>query len=167
MPATYEPISTTTLGSAASSITFSSIPATYTDLKLIVVFKANSGTVTCYARPNNDSGANYSITNLEANGSTAASYQTSGSTNGLAGNWSLSAGTTNSHFVEMDIFSYAGSTNKTALIAYSNDRNGTGEVNRNVGLYRSTSAITAISLSPNGANWSTGTTATLYGILKN
>ena len=37
MPATYEPIATTTLGSAAASITFSSIAGTYTDLRLVMV----------------------------------------------------------------------------------------------------------------------------------
>jgi hypothetical protein len=37
MPATYEPIATTTLGTAAAFITFSSIPATYTDLRLVIV----------------------------------------------------------------------------------------------------------------------------------
>jgi hypothetical protein len=35
MPATYEPIATTTLGTAAATITFSSIPATYSDLMQI------------------------------------------------------------------------------------------------------------------------------------
>jgi glycosyltransferase involved in cell wall biosynthesis len=42
MPATYEPIATTTLGSAAASITFSSIPATYTDLRLVIVGNLSS-----------------------------------------------------------------------------------------------------------------------------
>ena len=34
--ATYEPIATQTLASAAASITFSSIAATYTDLRLVL-----------------------------------------------------------------------------------------------------------------------------------
>ena len=41
MPATYEPIATTTLGSAATNITFSSIPATYTDLRLVLVARSD------------------------------------------------------------------------------------------------------------------------------
>jgi hypothetical protein len=36
MAITYEPIATTTLGSAAASVTFSSISGSYTDLVLVV-----------------------------------------------------------------------------------------------------------------------------------
>ena len=43
MAITYEPIATTTLGSAAASVTFSSISGSYTDLVLIVVPKATTG----------------------------------------------------------------------------------------------------------------------------
>jgi hypothetical protein len=37
MPATYEPIATTTLGGAAATITFSSISSAYTDLRIVLV----------------------------------------------------------------------------------------------------------------------------------
>lgn len=164
MPATYEPIATTTLGSAAATIDFTSIPSTFTDLTLIVVFKGASGSVTCYARANADSGSNYSVTNLEGNGSSAGSYSTSGA-NGFFGNWSQSAGTTNSHFVKMDIFSYAGSTFKTALAEASADENGSGGLERNVSLWRSTAAINQLTVrSANSGSFAIGTTATLYGI---
>ena len=36
MPATYEPIASTTLGSAAATISFSSIPGTFTDLVVVL-----------------------------------------------------------------------------------------------------------------------------------
>ena len=39
--ATYEPIATTTLGSAASTITFSSISGSYTDLILVFLLYIN------------------------------------------------------------------------------------------------------------------------------
>jgi hypothetical protein len=162
MPATYEPIATTTLGSAASTITFSSIGSGYTDLRLIVVGSI-SATVDVYMRVNGDSSSLYSETLLYGDGSAASSYRLTGATR-----WELRAGWTATQplFFDINLFNYAGSTNKTALIAYSNDRNGAGEVNRQVNLYRSTSAITSLSIFPNGANWNTGATATLYGILK-
>jgi hypothetical protein len=67
----------------------------------------------------------------------------------------------------IDIFSYAGSTFKTCLITRSSDQNGSGEVMREVSLWRNTAAITTIlfRLSTSG-NYATGTTATIYGILK-
>ena len=44
MATTYEPIATTTLGSAAASITFSSIAGTYTDLRLVLSLIPATGT---------------------------------------------------------------------------------------------------------------------------
>ncbi len=74
--------------------------------------------------------------------------------------------TTVPHFATLDIFSYAGSTNKTSLGTQSRDNNGSGTVGQFVHLWRSTSAINSIALFPNSGNFKTGTIATLYGILK-
>jgi hypothetical protein len=71
--------------------------------------------------------------------------------------------------VTMDILSYRGSTFKTSLNTATNDKNGSGIVLRNVGLWRSTSAITSITLLDTyggGGQFDVGTTATLYGILR-
>ena len=163
MPATYEPIATTTLGSAASSITFSSIPATYTDLRLVFVGQTQTSAQTIYTQYNSDTGTNYSNTVISGNGSTAASYRNSGNNNiegatrapiPVSPNWGL---------YTWDIFSYAGSTYKTCLITANGDANGSGGVDYNVGLWRSTSAINSVKIY-NTNNWAAGTTATLYGI---
>lgn len=165
MPATYEPIATTTLSSAASSINFTSIPGTFTDLKIILVGTA-SANARLDMRLNNDSSSLYSLTRLRADGSTALSQRNTnqtlfsiGSDNPLGTTIAMS---------EIDIFSYAGSTNKTVLGATSADKNGSGSIERCVGLYRSTSAITQVNLSPEfgATNFSIGTTATIYGILR-
>ena len=63
-----------------------------------------------------------------------------------------------------DIFSYAGSTNKTLLITGANDVNGDGSSEKNVGLWRSTSAITSITIHLSSGNFANASTATLYGI---
>ena len=65
-----------------------------------------------------------------------------------------------------DVFSYAGSTNKTTLIINASDDNGSGRIVNTVGLYRSATAISRIDLTTSTGNFATGTTATLYGILK-
>jgi hypothetical protein len=167
MPATYEPIATTTLGSAAASISFTSIASSWTDLRLVLVARGDSGSGINFAlqtRFNSDTGTNYSWTQIYGDGSSALSSRATSQDYGYgggiagptspAGTWSLST---------LDIFSYAGSTNKTFMYTTSNDQNGAGYVNRGVTLWRSTSAITRIDLTTN-TSFATGTTATLYGI---
>lgn len=165
MPATYEPIATTTLGSAAASITFSSIPNTYTDLRLILVGKNAANAASWRLEYNSDTGTNYSNTFLGGDGSTTESSRNTSL--GYFQISAISAPTTSLCMAAVDIFSYAGSTNKTALVSFANDRNGAGGVAANVGLWRNTSAITSIKwYAANSENFATGTTATLYGILK-
>lgn len=170
MPATYEPIATTTLGSAAASITFSSIPNTYTDLRVVFVGKssAGGGTQENFAvQFNSDTGTNYSRTRLSGDGSAAASARGTSNVALIFTEVLSGSASTPPSLITLDIFSYAGSTNKTVLNTGSCDLNGSGVVAVNVGLWRSTSAITSIKLYDYGGNnLATGTTATLYGILK-
>ena len=163
MPATYEPIATTTLGSAAASIVFSSISSAYTDLRIVLTCTTSTAGGQPAIRFNGDTGTNYSNTRIEGNGSSATSNRNTNSTYVFVGS---GESTTIPSLIAFDIFSYAGSTNKSLLISYNSDRNGSGEVNRYVGLWRNTAAITSITLLPNIYNFNTGTTATLYGILR-
>jgi len=164
MATTYEKIATTTLGSAGQ-ITFSSIPATYTDLRIVLVSKSDFSGANVQFRFNGDTGNNYSFTYLRGNGASASSYRESNNPYGYLADQSSD---TQPNMGTLDIFSYAGSTFKTALATYSDDRNGSGYGFALVNLWRSTSAITSVSLSPSnfGGNFQAGTTATLYGILK-
>ena len=163
MATTYEKIQSTTLGSATASINFTSIGSGYTDLRVVLVCVAT--TTFPQIRFNSDSGSNYSWTWLGGNGSAAQSgrftSQTEFYTN-IGGDASIPFMTT------FDIFSYAGSTFKTMLWNEVNDKNCSGIISPKVGLWRSTSAITAINLKADiyGTTFGAGTTATLYGILK-
>jgi len=166
MPATYEPIATTTLSTAASTITFSSIPATYTDLRVVFV---GQGTFTQSAllRFNNDTGTNYSTTQLQGDGGAVYSQRQTNNNNISMVQIPNNGGTANNTFgmVFFEIFSYAGSTNKTVLGGDAGDTNGSGNINRIVGLWRNTSAINEITITTGGAStYVAGTTATLYGI---
>ena len=162
MPATYEPIATTTLGSASTTITFSSIPATYTDLRLVLVDRGASGS-TILVRFNSDSGSNYSRTRLQGDGASASSSQSTNQASVICGNQPSATGVWGMHTV--DVFSYAGSTNKTCLVTASEDANGSGTVQRQVALWRSTAAINTLTISASN-NFDAGTTAAIYGILK-
>lgn len=164
MAKTYEPIATTTLGSAASTITFSSIPNTYTDLRIVLVgtSDATGAGQAVLMRFNSDTATNYSATRLSGNGSAASSARW---TNIASIYCSIDGLSTTIPTLQMiDIFSYAGSTYKTALISNNEDKNGSGYVEARVGLWRSTSAITSVSLLIGSGNFATGTVATLYGI---
>lgn len=162
MPVTYEPIATTTLGSAASDITFTSIGSAYTDLRLTL---NASSSLNGFPRMqiNGDTATNYSRTTLFGDGTAVTSGRT-----GNAAFLALSGDNVTSipTLFLIDFFSYAGSTNKTMLLENARDLNGSGTTTRQVFLWRSTAAITSIKLYLSTNTFDAGTTATLYGILK-
>lgn len=163
MPITYDNIATQTLGSATASIIFSSIPSTYTDLRLIFVGLGDTaGGVTL--RFNSDSGANYSSTYLQGNGSAAATANNSGNSSISVAGVNTNLRTVNPLLLDINIFSYAGATNKTLLSLASADNNASnGGTLSVVGLWRNTTAINTVAIfAP--VNFSSGAIATLYGI---
>jgi hypothetical protein len=166
MATTYEKIQSTTLGGSQLAISFTSIPATYTDIRLVLVGVANAITANATVTFNSDTANNYSRTVLYGTGSAAGSGRDTNvpfihltSYDGLS--------PTIPSLRTMDVFSYAGSTYKTVLTEENSDYNGSGSVLRAVQMWRSTSAITSITITSNASYlFGTGTTATLYGILK-
>jgi len=162
MAATYEPIATQTLGSAATTVTFSSIPGTYTDLRIVAVSQSSTSNG-ARIKFNSDSGTNYSYTYLRGDGTNATSSNSSNDSNPYF--WIPLEGSSRYSFNTIDIFSYAGSTYKTSLVSDNGDNNGAGSVWRMVSLWRNTSAITSIDLSTvSSSDFLTGSTFTLYGV---
>ena len=166
MASTYEPIATSTLGSAASSVTFSSISGSYTDL-VFVVNAAEQNNTPVYLRVNGLTTAIYSNTYLFGNGSTATSGRYSAAALGGAGvlidNYNERpfptdfSGQATYHFMN-----YSNTTtNKTVLIRHGN---ASGFVDASVVLIQTTSAITSLNIYPFSGNFNTGSTFTLYGI---
>jgi hypothetical protein len=163
MPATYEKIATTTLGSTSSTISFGSIGSGYTDLRLVLA-ATNTASLDLNLTFNSDTATNYSRTQLTGNGSVASSTRSTSAAFIRANFFGMAA--SEPYLLTLDLFSYAGSTFKTCLIENSEDKNGSGGVCRMVGLYRSTSAITTITFTTSTSTFAVGTSATLYGILK-
>ena len=168
MPSTYTPIATTTLGSAQTSYTFSSISGTYTDLILVA-----NGYATIddgYAPKlvfNSDTGTNYSRTVLSGTGSAASSGRNSNQSYILCGNqqgWSTSS--SNPAIVVAHIMNYSNSTTYKSVLIRNGAANGTYPgTEANAGLWRSTAAITSVQISAGAsAQFATGSTFTLYGI---
>jgi hypothetical protein len=163
MPAgnTYEAIFTETLASAQASVTFSSIPSTYTDLVLVSNLYGSGGSANILVRFNSDTGTNYSNTMLTGNGTSAASSRnTSTDSIFMINSGSSLNGAWGTFIMNLNNYSNA-TTNKTALVRFSAAGN---EVTANVGLWRNTSAITAIEIRTSSNNYLAGSTFSLYGI---
>jgi hypothetical protein len=160
--ATYSLIASTTLGSDTASNTFSSIPATYTDLILVTTTKNNSGgNRAMQMLLNSDTATNYSTTYLSGDGTSATSTRTTGTAylDTLVTVPGADFTICTFHFQD-----YANATTyKTVL-----NRSGLGSTNVRavVSLWRSTAAINSIKIQLGGADlYSTGSTFKLYGIL--
>lgn len=168
MAITYEPISTQTLGSAAGTVTFSSIPSTYTDLVIVVNNKLTVASSRFIALQfNSDTGANYSSTYIYGDGTTVASGRSTGITSARIGNGSSS--TSNPAITVAHIMNYANTTTyKTTIGRSSGDnyaivygslwRGSTGSATQAI------SSITILCDSTGGTTFATGSTFTLYGI---
>lgn len=160
MASTYEPIQTIPVtNSSTGTITFSSIPATYTDLILVVTGSCDAGGFAL--RFNGDTASNYSITYLAGTGSAASSNRQTSQTRidaaGIVGGQNINSNT---------IISIQNYSNTTTFKSVISRTNATTEVVAIVGLYRSTSAITSVSaIAINGTGlFINGSGATLYGI---
>lgn len=164
MAATYEPIASTTLGSAATGITFSSIPSDYTDLILVLQIISTTANNDVRMRVNGDSAVNYSATWLAGSGSAASSGR--GTVNNSISALAVAGTSTGQNTFIYQFQSYA-NTNvfKTVLISSAVPDK---EVVRTVGLWRNTNAITEVYVFEAGNNspatFASGTTASLYGI---
>jgi hypothetical protein len=158
---TYTPIATQTLGSAAATVTFSSISGIYTDLVLIMNVKGSAANYPSL-RFNGDTGSNYSRTILSGNGSAAS---TARGTSETAANINYNSQTSTSEFNYNSITyiqNYSNSTTyKTQLTRANQAAIGTDVI---VTLWRNTAAITEITAIMNTGNYAVGSTLTLYGI---
>lgn len=169
MPAgnTYNEIATQTLTSAALNVNFTSIPQTYTDLVVVCnnLFVA-SGTPNLRILFNTDTASNYSVAVLEGNG--VAPYGVrQNSISGIDFGYYTSLYPTSSSTAPsnaiINVMQYTNtSINKTVLARANSSQSG---MSANVGMWRSTAAITSIRLSNSSAvNFTVGSTFSLYGI---
>ena len=167
MAKTYEPIATTTLGTAESSVTFGSISGAYTDLVLVSSIKYSTGGINNFAtlqvgNGSVDTGSNYSTTWVEGAGGVASSGRQSNGTYSFISYFGSGSSNTTEPVISITNFqNYSNTlTNKTVITRFNNSN----QVGAYVGLWRSTSAINTITITANGSNFALGSTFTLYGI---
>jgi hypothetical protein len=154
--ATYEPIATTTLGSANASVTFSSISGSYTDLVLICSAKATSGSPVAYVRFNSDNGSNYSRRYVYGDGSTVSSSRDS---NASVIDIALQS-TSNFMPIVINLNNYSNTTTYKTLLF----RGGLDYPGATIALWRSTNAISTVLVEVPSSTFVAGSTFTLYGI---
>jgi hypothetical protein len=162
--ATYEPIATQTLSSAAASVTFSSISGSYTDLVLVANFATSTTDYAQIVLNSDTTVSNYSGTYLLGNGTSAASGRYSGASGAYwLGGSTQTATTVGGGMARYMFQNYSNSTTyKTVLQRADTASTGTGTM---VGLWRNTAAITSIKIQTvSGYNLLSGSTFTLYGI---
>jgi hypothetical protein len=164
-------IQTVTVGSGgAASITFSSIPATFTDLELRLSLRSDSGGHQDFAniQLNGDTAANYFFRWLSGNGSSASSL-TAGAQTKLYGINVNANGATASTFGNGSVYfpNYTSSSQKSVSADTVNENNATS-ANQVITalLWTGTVAISSMVITPDtGSLWQQYSSASLYGIL--
>jgi hypothetical protein len=168
MATTYKLITKQTVGSGGvSSVTFSSIPQTYTDLKLVL--SARQGSENAFEFTFNGSTTGYLTRRLQGDGSSASSNTASGTTTAIRVIGFNSGSSTANTFSNTEIYipNYAGSNNKSVSIDAVNEFNQT-ETYMNLGasLWSNSSAINQITVTPMAGSITEFSTFHLYGIKK-
>jgi hypothetical protein len=170
MAATYTPIASITLGTDTSTVNFTSIPQTYTDLICVIDGRGSRADydVGVFIRFNSDTASNYSWTFLYGSGSAAGSSRGANQTNILGRLLSASATAGVRSNMILNIMNYSNTTtNKTILERLNEPSSGGADYGMGLvtGLWRNTAAITTLTLVTEVGNFNSGTTFNLYGIL--
>jgi hypothetical protein len=158
---TYVPLATITLASTDTSITFSSIPATYRDLLLVTNGASNIADDFAYLRFNGDSGSNYSWVQmgaLDASPFSSSTTTTSWRTSTFRPSGSRS-------MTKIQIMDYSATDkHKTGLIRDDSQYNGGLIVRAYASRWANTAAITSIEYFTTAGSLNVGFTLSLYGI---
>lgn len=169
VPPSFESIATTTVGAGgASSITFSSIPSTYTHLQIRGIAR---GTVvdndeSLKLRFNSDSSANYAQHRIYGSGSAVSAAGDASQT--ACNSFYISANNSTASVFGVgviDILDYANTNKyKTVRLLTGFDNNGNGGLMFRSNLWMSTSVINELTFTANGGNIAQYSSFALYGI---
>lgn len=153
------PLANITLGSAQTSVTFSSISGSYRDLIIVASFTIPNGSSAPTIRINNDSGANYSW-NIGYSNGTTVTRQTNSSDRFYVNAIDLLA--TSRAIMTVNIMDYSQTNKHKTLICRSDSHN--SETSMLGGRWNSSAAITSVILSTSLNQFGAGSTFALYGV---
>lgn len=152
---------TTVSGTSTNSVTFSSIDGSYTDLVLVINAGATATGCGITYRLNSDTSSLYSVTGLRGNGSSASSFRQTGNDQVTVSNFSEPPTTGGGVYI-VNFQNYSNTT--TFKTSISRGNNASSGVDAFAGLYRSTNAITSVTILITGGNFNSGSNFSLYGI---
>jgi hypothetical protein len=161
-PNSYESIATSVLTGSQSSVTFSSL-GSYKHLQIRSMCFGSNNQENLYIRFNSDSASNYARHYLLGDGASASASATAPDTGGVFSNTSTS---TSPYVAICDILDYADTNKfKTIRALSGRDVNGVGgDISLRSSLWRSTSAVTSITILAGAGTLSSGSSFALYGI---
>jgi hypothetical protein len=169
----YESIATVTVGSGgAATISFTSIPATYTHLQVRGIVRNDAGggnTQNLNMTINNDTSSAYSLHQLDADGSSTSAYGENVNRSNCAQVMQLTTSTAGANIFGtgiIDILDYTNTNkNRTVRSLRGQDQNNTsGSLSFKSYLYTSTTAISRLDFISNGGNLVQYSQLALYGI---
>lgn len=170
MPNTFVKIQTVTVGAGGSStIDFTSIPQTYTDLKVVLSSRiSNASTRDDFQIQFNGSASGYSRRRILAYDNGTVASDSASSQTYFAGTTTANSATS-SIFGSLEFYipNYTSSNNKSISYEETSENNSTSAyiLDMQAGLWANSAAITQITLTSfGGRNFMQYSTATLYGI---
>ena len=166
MATTYTLISSNVLASSAASVTFSSIPATYTDLVLRLSARNNDGgggVIRIYFNGDTTASTGYSSTGIRGDGTSVTSFQ---STPASSYSLNCNAETANTFTsLEMCIPNYASVSSKPISVSVATENNATAAEIEQFALLNTNTSISSINIFTSGSLVFPATSSFyLYGI---
>ena len=162
----YDSIATAVGTGSSDTITFSSIPSTYTHLQVRGIANAANIGALMAMRLSGDTGSNYARHYLDGSGSSATAGAATSQTQMSFFDVTRLPTLSNTYGVFVcDILDYADTNKyKTVRILSGQDSNGSGGIDLTSGLWMSTSAVSSVTIRLNTSNFTTATQFALYGI---
>ena len=160
----YESIASTTLTSTATSVTFSSIPGTFSHLQVrIMMLNATASNV--WTRPNNSTATSYAGHDLLGDGSNAYSGNYTSNNEGIFTGFCPGSASVSTVSIQ-DILDYTSTNkNKTFRTLTGRDLNGSGAVELRSGLWYATPvAITSLVIYAQSGTFAINSSFALYGV---
>jgi hypothetical protein len=164
----YDSIATVVADGTSQSLTFTSIPQTYTHLEIRGIGQAaysSNDWGTIAVRLNGDSGSNYTRHGVRSSGAAVSNVGITGTTFADAGDGAYLNSTSTVGISIISILDYTNTNKYTTVRGLSGvEANGVGAASVGSGLWLNTAAITSITIYQQNANFTNKSTYALYGI---